>query len=245
MSNPIINKLDEYSQIEDNSSSIMTISGTLSSFAVLSLLVILPAMVTWNWAALGYFDKVNAISTIGVFAGFILAMIINFIPKSSPFLSPLYAICEGAFLGGISAIFEMQFKGVVSQAVSATLLVILIMYILFHTKAIKVTPKLTLCILVATGAIAGLYIINIILSLFGFHQLSAFLWGNSPLSIVISFLICGVAAFNLLLDFNIIEKFSQTHAPKYMEWYCAFGLMVTIVWLYIEILKIISKFRSR
>ena len=245
MSNPVINKLDEYSQLENDTKGVMTISGTLTAFAILSIVLLLPAAISWNWAALGYFDRVNAITWIGAIAGLIFGLIICFTPKTAPFLSPLYAVCEGALLGGFSAILEMQFKGIVVQAVAATFLVTFIMFVLFKTKVIQVTRKFVTTILVATGAIALLYIVNLIMNLCGFHQLSQFLWSPSPLSIVVSLIFCAVAAFNLMLDFDNIERFSQYQAPKYMEWFCAFGLMVTVVWLYMELLRLLSKFSRR
>lgn len=245
MSNPAINKLDEYSRLENDSNGVMSISGTITSFALLSLLLLLPAAITWNWAALGFFDRVTIFGWIGVIAGLILALIISFVPKTAPFLAPLYAVCEGAFLGGLSALFEMQFKGIVIQAVAATFAVTFVMAVLYKTNVIRVTEKFRSTIIAVTGAIALLYIVNLIMVLCGFNQISNFLWSNSPLSIGFSIIVCAVAAFNLLLDFDIIERFSQYNAPKYMDWYCGFALMVTLVWLYLEILRLLSKFSRR
>ena len=242
MSIPVLDRLDEYSNLENNTERVMTISGTLTAFALLSVVLLIPAVISWNWAALGFMDRVNIITMVGAIVGFILAIIICINPKNAPFLSPLYAVCEGALLGGLSAILEMQFRGIVMQAVAATFLVTFIMFTLFKTKVIQVTKKFVTTLLVATGSIALLYILNFIMNLCGFNQISQFLWSSSPLSILVSFLFCGVAAFNLILDFYNIEKFSEFKAPKYMEWFCAFGLMVTIVWLYIELLRLLSKF---
>ena len=245
MSNPVLNRLDEYTTLQDGSTKAMTVSGTLTVFALLSIVLLLPAIISWNWAALGFMDRVYSIAMVGSIAGFILALFICFNPKTAPFLSPLYAVCEGALLGGFSAILEMQIKGIVVQSVAATFLVALIMFVLFKTKVIQVTNKFVTALLVATGAIALLYIVNLIMNLCGFHQISQFLWTPSPLSIAVSFIFCGVAAFNLILDYYNIERYSEMNAPKYMEWFCAFGLMVTIVWLYIEIIRIISLFNRR
>ena len=245
MSNPVINRLDEYQRLENDSSTVMTVSGTMTSFFILSLLLLLPAAITWNWAALHYMDRVYAMTTIGAVAGFILAIVLAFVPKLAPFLAPLYAICEGMLVGGLSAVFEMQFPGIVVQAVSATLAVCFVMFALYKTRIIKVTEKFRAVIISATLAIMLLYLVNLIMVLFHFNALSNFLWSSHPVSIAISIVICLVAAFNLILDFDIIERFSQYSAPKYMNWYCAFGLMVTVVWLYLEILRLLSKFSRR
>ena len=245
MSNPVISRLDEYQKLDNDSNTVMTVSGTMTSFFVLSLLLLLPAAITWNWAALHFMDRVYAMTTIGAVVGFILAIVLAFVPKLAPFLSPLYAVCEGMLVGGLSAVFEMQLPGIVVQAVSATMAVCFVMFILYKTRIIKVTEKLRAVVLSATLAIGLLYIINIIMVLFHFNALSNFLWSSHPVSIGISIVICLIAAYNLILDFDIIERYSQISAPKYMNWYCAFGLMVTIVWLYLEILRLISKFSRR
>lgn len=245
MSNPIINKLEEYQRLENDSNAVMTISGTMTNFFILFLLLLLPAAITWNWAALHYMDRVAMMSWIGVITGFILAIVLAFKPRLSPYLAPLYAVAEGMFIGGISAILEMQFQGIVIQAVSATFAVCLVMFALYKTKIIKVTEKLRAVVMSATLAIALLYIINLFMILFHFNALSNFLWSSHPLSIGISILVCLVAAYNLILDFDMIEGYSQISAPKYMDWYCAFGLMVTVVWLYLELLRLLSKFSRR
>lgn len=245
MSNPIINKLDDYQRLENDSNAIMTVSGTTTNFLILFVLLLLPAAITWNWAALHYMDRVVMMSWIGVITGFILGIVLLFKPKLSPFLAPLYAVAEGMFVGGLSAILEMQFPGIVIQAVCATLAVCLVMFALYKTRIIKATEKLRAVVISATLAIGLLYIINLVMILFHFNALSNFLWSSHPLSIGISIIICLVAAYNLILDFDIIERYSQISAPKYMDWYCAFGLMVTVVWLYFELLRLLSKFSRR
>ncbi len=245
MSNPAINKLEEYTHLENDNSQVMTVSGTVTAFGLLGILLLLPAAITWNWAALGFMDRVQMLSWIGVIGGFILALIISFIPKTAPYLSPLYAVCEGAFIGGFSAILEMSFKGIVIQAVSATVAVVFVMALLYKFQIIRATKKFRAVIFSATLAIMLLYLVNLIMSLCGFHQLSQFLWSNSLVSIGVSVFFCIIAALNLILDFDIIERYSLYQAPKYMNWYCAFGLMLTVVWLYLEILRLLSKLRSR
>ncbi|MBQ7450093.1 Bax inhibitor-1/YccA family protein [bacterium] len=245
MSNPVMNKLDEYQHLENDTASVMTVSGTLTNFAILLILLLLPAAITWNWAALNYMDRVQAMTWIGAIAGFVLALIISFMPKSAPFLSPIYAVMEGMLVGGLSAVLEMSFKGIVVQAVSATLAVCFVMFALYKTGIIRATEKFRAVVISATLSIFLLYLVNLIMILFHFDALSNFLWSSNSLSITISVVICVVAALNLILDFDIIERYSQISAPKYMDWYCAFGLMVTIVWLYLEILRLLSKFSRR
>ena len=245
MSNPIISRLDEYQRLENDSNSVMTVSGTMTSFFILSILLLLPAAITWNWAALHYMDRVYAMTTIGCIVGFILALVLAFAPRLAPFLAPLYAVSEGMLIGGISAVLEIQLPGIVIQAVSATMAVCFVMFVLYQTGIIKATEKFRAVVLSATLAIGLLYLINFIMVLFHFNALSNFLWSSNPVSIAISVIICLVAAFNLILDFDIIERYSQISAPKYMNWYCAFGLLVTIVWLYIEILRLLSKLNRK
>lgn len=245
MSNPIINRLDEYSRFEGENSTTMTPSGTMTNFFIMTVLLIIPALITWNWAALGFMDRVYGMTIVGVILGLISVLVMTFSPKTSPYLAPIYAVSEGMYLGGLSAVFEMQLKGIVIQAVGATIAVSLAMFALYKFKVITVTEKFRATILTAVTAIFILYMANLILGLFGNHVISNLLWSNTPLAIGISAVICVVAALCLLLDFDRIERFSQYQAPKYMEWYCAMGLMVTIVWLYVEILRLLSILNRR
>ena len=181
------------------------------------------------------------LSAIGAFA---LAMVTSFKPSISAFTAPIYALLEGVLLGAISAQYNAQFKGIVFNAVAITFLVFFAMLFIYRTKIIKVSRGLMIGIFSATLAICVLYIGSFILSLFGVS--TAYLTSNSPLSIGISVVVCIVAALNFLLDFNFIDEMtSRFAAPKYMEWYAAFSLMVTLVWLYIEILQLLAKSQKR
>ena len=131
MSNPAINKLEEYQHFENDSNTVMTVSGATTNFFILAVLLLLPAAITWNWAALHYMDRVFAMTGIGSLAGLILALITIFKPKLSPYLAPLYAVAEGMAIGGLSAVFEIQFPGIVIQAVSATFVVVFVMLFLY------------------------------------------------------------------------------------------------------------------
>jgi uncharacterized YccA/Bax inhibitor family protein len=162
--------------------------------------------------------------------------------KYSAFLAPVYAILEGMFLGAISALFEAMYPGIVMNAVLGTFGTFLFMLFAYRTGIIKVTDKLRSIIMSATFGIAIMYGLSWILSIFGIGM--PFFHGNGLISIGISIFIIVVAAFNLLLDFDMIERASAMQAPKYMEWFGAFGLLVTLVWLYIEFLRLLSKLRD-
>jgi len=178
---------------------------------------------------------------IGLIAGFVIAIITIFNPKISPFTSPVYAGFEGLAIGGLSAMFEYMYPGIGLQAAACTLGTFFVMVIAYAVLGLN--QKFAAGVVAATGGICLAYIGLLVARMFGCDM--PLLSGTGPLSIGISFVICAVAAFNLLLDFDTIERGVSQKAPKYMEWYCAFSLLVTIVWLYLEILRIIAKLRSK
>ena len=248
-SNPVL-KEQVFTRDYNSTGEVMTVNGTINKTGLMLLLVIAAAMFTWN-------KFFNAVSTdpqagfaavmpwllIGGIGGFITALVTTFRPKSSGISVPIYAVLEGLFLGGISAFFEAQYGGLVMRAVMLTLAVFAVMLFLYRTGIIKVTRKFMLGVVAATAGIALMYFISFIASMFGAQM--NFLYGNSNLSIGISLVVVAVAALNLVLDFSFIETTTQQGAPKYMEWYGAFGLMVTLIWLYLEILRLLSKIASR
>ena len=244
MANPALNENafeNENSRYLDSSSA-MTINGTALKGIFLLLIVIFGASISWGKFAVGDMNFVQAMMTVGIIVGLILAFVIIFFKKMAPYLSPLYALAEGLALGGISAMANAAYPGVVFQAFLGTFAVLFTMLALFMSRVIKVTEKLRAMILISTGAIALVYLVTFILSFFKIQV--PFIFDSSPIGIGISLLVIVVAAFNLLLDFDIIEKGVAACAPKYFEWYCSFGLLVTLVWLYIEILRLLSKLRS-
>jgi uncharacterized YccA/Bax inhibitor family protein len=171
-------------------------------------------------------------------------MITMFKPTVAPWTAPLYAALEGVLLGAISQVIEQRYKGGIAvQAVSLTCGVLFIMLFMYATRIIRVTDKLRMGIVVATSALCLFYLVAMVLSFF--HVGVPLLFSSSIYGIGFSLFVVGLAAFNLLLDFDFIEKASQTSAPKYMEWYGAFGLMVTLVWLYLEILRLLMKLASQ
>jgi uncharacterized YccA/Bax inhibitor family protein len=248
-SNPAMKEsIFEKAALVSSPSGTMTVKGSVIKTFLLIAMTIFAASYTWYTVF-----KANNPSAVtpwlwgGLISGFILVLIICFAPKTSPYLAPLYAVAEGFALGAISAFFESafseKFPGIVLTAVSITLLTALVMLFCYQMRLIKVTNKLRSVIVIATVSIGVFYLAVIILNLF--KVATPFYHGTSLLSIGISVVIVVVAALNLLLDFDFIEKGSQMGAPKYMEWYGAFGLLVTLVWLYLEILRLLAKIASR
>lgn len=222
----------------------MTVSGTVNKAGILMLLCVASAAWTWNrFFATGDPASVAPMMVVGGIGGFILALVTIFKKQWAGITSPLYALAQGALLGGISAMFEMRFKGIAIQAVMLTFGTLVAMLLAYRTGLIKVTEKFRLGVVAATGGIALFYLAQFVLGFFGitFHTVNS----SSPIGIGFSLLVVGVAALNLVLDFDLIENGARYNAPKYMEWYSAFALMVTLIWLYLEMLRLLSKFRSR
>ncbi len=226
----------------------MTVQGTAVKTMV--LLAILGATATWSWNQFASGEIAFGIVAISGIAGFITAMVTIFKPTLAPVSAPIYAALEGVFVGAISQLVEMKYGervpgagGIVLQAVSLTVGVLFVMMFVYATRIIRVTAQLQMAIVAATGALALFYVFSMVLSLFGFGAFGVFT--ASPLGIGFSLFVVGLAAFNLLLDFDFIEKSARHDAPKFMEWYGAFGLMVTLIWLYLEILRLLSKLADR
>lgn len=248
-SNPVL-KENVFSRDYSYNTEVMTINGTINKTALMLLIVIAAAIFVWNkfFAAIQVNPEGGAAAVMpwvigGGIGGLITALVTAFRPKSSGISAPIYAIFQGLLLGGISALFESMYPGLVMRAVLLTLAVFFAMLFLYRSGIIKVTQKLKMGIFAATAGIAVVYLVSFIGGLFGMEF--SFLHGNSNLSIGISLVIVAVAALNLVLDFSFIEEAAGAGAPKYMEWYGAFGLMVTLIWLYLEILRLLSKLASR
>ena len=219
----------------------MTLKGTMNKFGVLIMLMIGSTLFAWSQFYKG--SNPMPLMMVGVFGGLALALIMAFKMKWSAFLAPAYAILEGLFVGSVSAMYDYMYPGLPTQAVALTLLVTLIMFLIYRYRIIRVTQKLRTIIVVATAAIALFYLIQWITYAFSGSAVGYSLTNsNTPLSIGFSILVTGLAAFNLLLNFDTIEKGVDMRAPRYMDWYSAFGLLVTVVWLYLELLRLLSKF---
>ena len=220
----------------------MTVQGTVTKTIMLMGLLLCTASLSWYQMA----HKLPLAVPLligGLVVGLIACLVCCFSPKSSPIAAPVYALAEGLFLGAISAMFAAKYEGIVTQAVSLTMLTCAAMLLLYKMRIIRATEKFKAVMFVAICSIAVFYLVLMVMRLFG-GDVSA-VTNSSPLSIGISVVVVGVAALSLILDFDQIESGEQTGAPRYMEWYGAFGLMVTLIWLYIEILKLLAKLKER
>ena len=220
----------------------MTLQGSINKSFL--LLVVLLAGAFWPWSQYLTTGDASVVGTpllVGVFGGFILAMIISFKANLAPVLSVPYAALEGLALGSFSALLERRYPGIAIQAVGLTFAVFAVMLVAYRLNIIRATERFRSVVIGATGAIALVYIVSMVLGFF--HVAVPLLNSSSPLGIVVSLVIVGVAALNLILDFDFIESGAAQGAPRYMEWYAAFGLLVTMVWLYLEILRLLSKMR--
>jgi len=180
----------------------------------------------------------------GLIGGFVVAMVTIFKNQWAPITAPIYALLEGLVLGGISAIFEKAYPGIAVQAISLTFGVLFVLLLAYKLRVVQATRGFKLGVIAATGGIMVVYLINMVMGLF-FHTQMSFLNAATPLGIGISLFVVIIASLNLILDFDMIETGARMGAPKYMEWYGAFGLMVTLIWLYLEILRLLGKMRRR
>ena len=240
MSNPILNeKFSEQERVLQGEP--MTVNGTIQITAFLGILLIAAAAFTWSRYTLGYTDQAVMLTGAGAIVGFITALIVAFF--RTKFLVPVYAVCEGLFLGGISATFEASYPGIVSQAVAGTFAALFSMLILYRTNVIRCSDKFRSVIFIATASIAVIYLVDFIGHFFNFAV--PMINTSTSFGIGFSVVVVVIAALNLIIDFDFIERGAQNMLPKDYEWYGAFGLMVTIVWLYLEILRLLAKLQDR
>ncbi|MEN6349416.1 MAG: Bax inhibitor-1/YccA family protein [Syntrophomonas sp.] len=238
MSNPILNRaFDEAYPVRSRAT--MTLEGTITRAALLFAILVVAAGWTWNLYFTG--KSVSVYLNVGLIAGFITALVIIFVRHLAPYLSPIYAACEGLALGSISALYQGLYNGIVSQAVLVTICIMGVMFFLYRTKIIRATRRFWIGVTAATFGVMLFYLIDIVLSFFNISV--PYLNSGGVGGIIVSLVIIGIASLNLILDFDVIEKGVQSGQPKYMEWYAAFGLMVTLVWLYLEVLRLLSKRR--
>jgi len=222
----------------------MSLSGTVNKTGI--LLVCAMATAAWVWHAFTVSHDMTDVAPwlmLGLFGGFVMAMVTVFKKEWAPVTAPLYALLEGLVLGGVSAAFDLRYPGLAFQAVGLTFGTLFVLLLAYSSGMIKVTQKFRLGIIAATGGIMLFYLAEMILGFFHVQFLA--INGAGVVGIGFSLLVCGIAALNLVLDFDFIEQGVAYGAPKYMEWYGAFGIMVTLVWLYLEILRLLSKTRSR
>lgn len=236
MSNPLLERADF--NVAAGSSGVMTLRGTINKSAILLILTIVGAAYTWSATRGGYSSAGMGYAMVGGIAGFILALVTCFKQDWSPITAPIYALCEGLFVGGISAMYEARTHGITVQAVMLTFGTFAGMLFLFQGNILRATPMFMKIVIAATVGIMLTYLLGMILS---FFHINLSIFGNGQLGLIFSLVIVVVAALNLIIDFEFITQMSSSQsAPKYMEWYGAFGLLVTVVWLYVSLLRLLS-----
>jgi uncharacterized YccA/Bax inhibitor family protein len=243
--NPALNSktFTDIARISDLSQS-MTIQGTINKTLLMLILVLIPAAWTWNL----FFNTGNPAAVTpwlfgGTVGGFIVALVTIFHKEWAVVTAPLYSVLEGLAIGGVSALAEAEFPGIVIQAVSLTFGTLFCLLLVYKSGLIKATENFKLGVVAATGGIALIYLITLLLGFFGIRV--AYIHDSGIIGIGISVFVVIIAALNLVLDFDFIESGASSGAPKFMEWYAAFGLMVTLIWLYLEMLRLIAKIISR
>lgn len=243
--NPTLSEKSFEQTLSQSQGDTMTVRGTMNKFGFLILMVMAGAFFAWNWFNAG--KNIGSLMLFGALGGFGVALMIIFKKQWSGYLAPAYAILEGLFVGAISAyfnfLFQEKYPDIIMHAVLITFGVAAGMYLLYSLQLIRVTQKLRSVVMIATAGIAIFYLLTWILSFFDVQF--AFLSSGSTFGIVFSLAVIAVASLNLLLDYDMIEQGAAMGAPKFMEWYGAFGLLVTLVWLYLEILRLLAKLNSR
>ena len=241
-SNPALNEKAFKGQVVTGEA--MTLQGAVNKTGLLLLCVVATAAWTWGMSHSNTPDEALPWMMGGLVGGFIMALVTIFKKEWSPVTAPIYALLEGLVLGGISAIFERSYPGIAIQAVGLTFGTLFVMLLAYKSGVIRATEKFKIGVLAATGGIALLYFVEMILGMF-FHIQVPMIHQSGPWGIAFSFFVVVIAALNLVLDFDMIETGVHNGAPKYMEWYGAFGLMVTLIWLYLELLRLLGKARRR
>ncbi len=254
-SNPVLSEKVFMEERAYNQTESMSIQGTVNKTGFLLVLLLMTAAWVWGkfFQPVAMFETANAVAQNqaaiipfvmgGAIVGFITAIVTCFVKKWAMVTAPIYALCEGLVLGGLSALMEYQYPGIVFQAVGLTFGTLFALLFAYKAGLVKVTQNFRTGVFAATGGIALFYLATMILGFFKIQVPGVF--GSGPLGILFSLFVVAVAALNLVLDFDFIERGAESGAPKYMEWYGAFGLMVTLIWLYIEILRLLAKLRDR
>lgn len=242
--NPIF-KEDTFKRIsfDQQDQEVMTLQGTVNKTGILLLFVAIGAIYSWNYASsIETWDQLKMYAIGCSIAAFICAIALTFKKEWAMYLAPAYSILQGVSLGIISCLMNYIFPGIALQALTITLAIFAVMFFAYKFRILQATPMFTKVIVISTIGIAAVYMISMIASMFG--TTIPYLHDNSPIGIGISLFIVAIASLNFILDFHYIEENVKNGAPKNMEWYGAFGLIVTLVWLYIEILRLLSKLRS-
>ena len=245
-SNPVLSRLADAARetlSTTASGDVMTRAGTAGKSIVLLALCAFSATFTWTQVAAGNTAVVMPALLVGGLGGFIMAMVVSFKPATAPVVAPIYAVLEGLMLGALSSLMNIRYPGIPQQAVLLTFAVALGVFTLYRMNILKATEGFRRMVVGATIGIAVFYLLNIVLSMFNVNM--GYTMSSSPIAIGINLVIAGVAAMNLVLNFDDIDQAVRMGAPKRMEWYGAFGLMVTLVWLYLELLRLLSRLQGR
>lgn len=219
----------------------MTLEGTANKSLILLALAVITSIISWKTIAVNP-GLGGAMVLGGLITGLILALIVIFKKKTAPVLAPAYALVEGLVLGGVSQLYESAYGGIVMQAILLTGGIFLSMLLLYRSRIIKATENFKLGVAAATGGIFIFYLVAFIGSFFGFNM--PLINDSGTFGILFSLFVVAIAALNLVVDFDFIESGVEANAPKYMEWYASFGLFVTLIWLYLEILRLLAKSRD-
>lgn len=243
--NPALGK-ETFTNVDEvfGSEDIMTLQGTVNKTGLLLLAVLVPAIYTWNLFATSMsLDAITPYLITGSVGALIIAFVLIFNKRLAPFLAPVYSILQGFCLGGLSAAMNLRFPGIVLQAFLLTFGICALLLIIYKLKIIKPTENFKLIVTSATAGLAFYYLVSFMLSFVGIEL--PYIHENSTGGIIFSLFVVVLASMNLVVDFDFIEQGVAKRVPKYMEWYGAFGLMVTIIWLYVEILRLLAKSRKR
>jgi uncharacterized YccA/Bax inhibitor family protein len=244
-SNPVLKEstFDGYAYITGQPAAAkMTVSGTINK-ALILFAILVACAVTGGFLTVTTPSLALPIIIVGALSGLVIAITLTFKRELAPTLAPVYAVAQGLAVGAISVFYEAMYRGIIIQAVAGTFGILGLMLVLYRTGVLRATPIFVKTVVFATLGIACMYLVSFVMMMFGGKM--PLLHDATPVGIVISVVICIVAALNFILDFDLIEKGSEAGAPKYMEWYAGFGLLVTLVWLYLELLRLISKINRR
>ena len=237
--NPTLGE-DAFRGLAGTGEGVMTLQGTVNKTGLSLLILLVGAAITWN---LGNPPLRGLLVLGGAIGGLVLALVISFKKTAAPYLTPVYAFLEGLLLGGVSAMYQAKYEGIVILAVGLTLGTMAALLAAYSARIIRATENFKLGVFAATGGVALLYLVSMVMGLFGARI--PYIHESGPIGIGFSLVVVVIAALNLVLDFDFIERGSASGAPKYMEWYGAFGLLVTLIWLYLELLRLLSKIMGR
>jgi uncharacterized YccA/Bax inhibitor family protein len=242
MTNPMLNE-KAFGSVSAAGADSMTINGAVQKTAGLLFLLLCSGAYTWTVARVDGGAAAGPWILVGLVTGLIAFFTMIFKKDWSPVLAPVYALAEGLVLGGLSAMYEAAFHGIVFSAVTLTVATLGVLLLVYRLGIIKATEKFKVGVVAATGAICVVYVVSLILNMFG--REIPYIHQTGTIGIVFSLFVVGIAALNLILDFDFIETGAANGAPRYMEWFAAAGLLVTLVWLYLEILRLLAKLNSR